>query len=246
MQIKAILNRVQKYKSFVYGKVSWVDNAAVPTFEVEIKPRLNSRPICSCCGYKRPGYDTFPERRFEFIPMWGCKLFFVYKPRRVNCPRCGIHVESMPWVEGKRRLTEAYAWHLAGWAERLSWKEVAVAFHTTWDHVFCSVERAVNWGLEHQDLSKVEAIGVDEIAWKQGHRYLTLVCQVDEHDKRLLWVGEKQKAKTLLKFFLLFGKERSQSLRFVCSDMWKPYLKVIPKKAGNAQNILDRFHVMTH
>ena len=85
----------------------------------------------------------------------------------------------MPWAAGKHRLTEAYAWFLAGWAKRLSWKEVAVAFHTTWDHVFCSVERAVTWEREHQDLSGVKAIGVDEIAWLRGHRYLTLAYQID-------------------------------------------------------------------
>ncbi len=246
MQIKTILNRVQKYKSFVYGSVHWLEGASVPTLEVEMRPRTNSRPICGHCAKKRPGYDRLPVRRFEFIPMWGCKIFFVYRPRRVDCPRCGISVEDMPWVEGKRRLTEAYAWYLAGWAKRLSWKEVAEAFHTSWDHVFCSVERAVNWGRGHQDLSGVDAIGVDEIAWKRGHRYLTLVYQIDEHNKRLLWIGERRTAKTLLRFFRWFGKERSLALKFICSDMWKPYLKVIAKKAGDALNILDRFHVMTH
>jgi len=226
--------------------VRCVEGASVPTIEVEIKARLNSRPVCSCCGCKRPGYDTLPERRFEFIPMWGNRVFFVYAPRRVECSDCGIRVEKMPWVEGKHRLTEAYAWFLAGWAKRLSWQEVAVAFRTTWDHVFCSVERAVTWGRKHQDLSGIEAIGVDEIAWQRGHRYLTLVYQIDGHCKRLLWIGEKRTVKTLIRFFRWFGKERSQALKFICSDMWKPYLKVIAKKAGNALNILDRFHIMTH
>jgi len=69
MQIKTILNRVQKYKSFVYGTVRCVEDASVPTLEVEIKARSNSRPVCSGCGCKRPGYDTLPERRFQFIPM---------------------------------------------------------------------------------------------------------------------------------------------------------------------------------
>ncbi|MEC4676654.1 MAG: hypothetical protein VST72_07040 [Nitrospirota bacterium] len=57
----------------------------------------------------------------------------------------------MPWVTGKHRLTDTYAWFLAGWAKRLSWKEVAEAFHTTWDHVFHSVEMAVLWGRKHMD-----------------------------------------------------------------------------------------------
>jgi len=75
---------------------------------------------------------------------------------------------------------------------------------------------------------------------------LTLVYQIDGHCKRLLWVGDKRTIKTLLRFFRWFGKERSQALKFVCSDMWKPYLKVIAKKAGKAINILDRFHIMAH
>ena len=246
MQIKTILNRVQKFKSFVYGTVCWVEGAAVPTLEVELQPRLNSRPVCSGCGCKRPGYDTLPARRFEFIPMWGHKVFFIYSPRRVNCRCCGVRVERMPWVAGKHRLTEAFAWFLAGWAKRLSWKEVGEAFRTTWDHVFCSVELAVDWGREHQDLSGVTAIGVDEIAWQRGHRYLTLVYQIDGHCKRLLWIGEKRTVKTLLRFFRWLGRDRSHALQFVCSDMWKPYLKVIAKKAAKAINILDRFHIMTH
>ena len=246
MQLNTILNRVQKFKSFVYGRVRWIEASKEPTIEIELHPRKNSRPICTGCGHRRPGYDTLPIRRFEFIPMWGIKVFFLYAPRRVDCPVCGIRVERMPWSKGKHRLTEAYAWFLASWAKRLSWKEVAEAFHTTWDHVFCSVEMAVSWGRENRDLSSIKAIGVDEIQWQIGHRYLTLVYQIDAHCRRLLWIGKKRKAKTLLGFFRWFGKERTKELDYVCSDMWKPYLKVIAKKADQAIHILDRFHIMGH
>jgi len=244
MQLKTILNRVQKFKSFVYGTICWVEDAKEPTIDVELSSRANSRPICSGCGRKRPGYDRLPIRRFEFIPMWGIKVFFLYAPRRVDCPICGIRVERMPWSEGKHRLTETYAWFLAGWARRLSWKEVAEAFRTSWDHVFCSVEMAVTWGREQRDLSGIEAIGIDEIQWQRGHKYLTLVYQIDAGCRRLLWIGKKRKVKTLLRFFRWFGKERTKELDYICSDMWKPYLRVIAKKAGHAIHILDRFHIM--
>jgi transposase len=200
MQLKTILNRVQNFKSFVYGKVRWVDEATEPTIEAELRPRANGQAMCVGCQRRRPGYDTLPVRRFEFIPMWGIKVFFIYAPRRVSCPDCGIRVERMPWATGKHQLTETYAWFLAGWARRLSWKEVAEAFRTTWDHVFCSVEMAVAWGRVHQDLSGIEAIGVDEIAWQRGHNYLTLVYQIDAECRRLLWIGQERKAKTLLRF----------------------------------------------
>lgn len=246
MLVKTILNRVQKFKSFVYGAVRWVDHEGEPALEVELRARANSRPLCSGCGRASPGYDRLPARRFEFVPLWGLKVFFRYAPRRVDCPGCGVRVEHLPWALGKRRLTQAYAWFLARWAKRLSWKEVAEAFRMSWEAVFRSVEMAVAWGRAHQDLSGVESIGVDEIQWQRGHRYLTLVYQIDSGCKRLLWVGERRTVRTLLKFFRWFGRERSAALRFICSDMWQPYLKVIARKAGQAIHVLDRFHIMAH
>ena len=246
MQLKTILNRVQKFKSFVYTEVRWTGSETQPELEVEMAERANGRALCSGCSCPRPGYDRLPARRFEFVPLWGIKVFLVYAPRRVDCPECGVRVEQMPWASGKHRLTQAYAWFLARWAKRLSWKEVAEVFRSSWDSVFRSVEMAVEWGRAHQDLSGIEAIGIDEISRQRGHRYLTLVYQIDRHCKRLLWVGKDRKTKTLLGFFRWLGQERSAGLRYVCSDMWKPYLKVIAKKAGQAVHVLDRFHIMAH
>jgi transposase len=244
MQLKTILNRVEYFKSFVYGKVRWVDDAARPAIEVEIRPRKNGRPICSGCGQERPAYDRLPARRFEFVPLWGIAVWFVYAMRRVECPECGVKVEKVPWCDGKNQLTTTYRWFLAGWARRLCWKGVACAFHTTWQNVFRSVKHAVSWGLDHRSLEGIQAIGVDEMQWQRGHKYLTLVYQIDEDCRRLLWAGKDRTTKTLLRFFRMLGKERSARLRFVCSDMWKPYLKVIGRKAGQAIHVLDRFHIM--
>jgi transposase len=246
MQVKTILNRVQKHRCFVHGAVRLLEELGEILIEAEIRPRANSRPMCSGCELPAPGYDTLTPRRFEFVPLWGIKVFFVYAMRRVECERCGVVVETVPWAEGKSHLTRTYAWFLAKWAKRMSWTEVAEAFRTTWDHVFHSVEMAVSWGREHRNLEGITALGVDEIQWQRGHRYLTLVYQIDEQCKRLLWIGKDRKVKTLLRFFRWFGKQRSSALRFICTDLWKPYLRVIAKKASGAVNILDRFHIMSH
>jgi transposase len=87
---------------------------------------------------------------------------------------------------------------------------------------------------------------VDEILWRRGHRYLTLVYQIDRQCRRLLWVGQDRTEATLLGFFLEFGEERAAKLKYVCSDMWKPYLKVIATKASSALHVLDRFHIVQH
>lgn len=244
MQLTTILNRVEHFKSFVYGKARLVEDAPRLTIEVEIKARKNGRPICSGCGRAAPGYDRLPERRFEYIPVLGIAVYFVYAMRRVDCPSCGVKVEKVPWCDGKNQLTTTYRWFLAAWAKRLSWQGVASAFGTTWQNVFRSVKHAVSWGLAHRDLEGIESIGVDEIQWQHGHKYLTLVYQIDKDCRRLLWVGKDRTAKTLLRFFRMLGKDRTAKLRFVCSDMWKAYLKVIAKKAGQAVHVLDRFHIM--
>jgi len=246
MQLKTILNRVQKFKSFVYKNVVSLDSGEDPVLMIEMAPRANSKPICSGCGLPGPGYDTLPPRLFEFVPLWGIAVFFAYAMRRVDCPRCGVTVEMVPWADGKNTLTKTHMHFLATWAKRLSWKETALVFHTTWEKVYHSVEWAVEWGLAHRDLSNVLSIGVDEVLWHRGHKYLTVVYQIDSECKRLLWVGKDRTVKTLLRFFRAFGKERAARLLFICSDMWKPYLNVIAKKAAHAIHVLDRFHIAMH
>ena len=245
MQLKTILNRVQKHQSFIYTDIKLKEGEQLK-LDIAIRPRSNSRPICSGCGRKRPGYDTLPVRQFEFIPFWGILVNFVYAMRRVNCPDCGIKVERVPWADGKRTVTNAYAWFLARWAKQLSWSQTAEAFRTSWHTVYSSVEMAVQWGRARVDLAGITAIGIDELCWGRWHRYVTVVYQINRDRIRLLWVGEKRTTKTALRFFRWLGKERTKQLKYVCSDMWKPYLKVIARMAPQALNILDRFHIVAH
>ena len=132
MQLKSILNRVQKHPSFVYETVRLVEHPRL-TLEVRVRPRAGTRATCSQCRRRAPGYDTQVVRRFDFVPLWHIPVVFLYAMRRVDCPRCGVRVEALPWATGKHRLTDAYAWFLAGWAKRLSWQEVAAPFPTSWD-----------------------------------------------------------------------------------------------------------------
>jgi transposase len=245
MQIKTLLNRVSRFKSFLFRRVSLVQRGRREVIEVEVEARANSRAICSGCGHGATCYDRRAHpRRFEFVPLWAFAVVFIYRMRRVDCRTCGIVTERVPWSEGKETLTYAYRSFLATWARRVSWMEVARYFHTSWRKVFCAVEYTVQYGLAHRDLRGIEAIGVDEVAWKLGHHYLTVVYQLDAGCRRLLWIGQERTEASLRGFFRQFGPERSAQLGFVCSDMWKPYLKVIKECAQQAIHILDRFHIV--
>ena len=246
MLLKTILNHIEKHASFIYDQIRLVRGGASELIEVQVRCRKRSRPVCSGCSRRGPRYDTLSRREFQYVPLWGIPVVFLYSMRRVNCRRCGIRVESVPWAVGKRQTTCSFEWFLATWARRLSWSEVAQIFGTSFETVFRAVERAVEWGRAHADYSGIEAIGIDEIQWKFGQTYLTLVYQIDVGICRLIWIGEHRTLGTINAFFEWFGAERMAHLRFVCSDMWKPYLRAIREKVSHALHILDRFHIVAH
>ena len=242
MRLISVLNHFQRYPGFVYEKARLCRETQ--TIEISVRSRRGSRPVCSGCD--RPGttYDHLSPRRFEFVPLWGCMVVLLYHMRRVDCRTCGVRVEAVPWGVGKHQLTKAYMLFLAHWARKLSWQETARSFRSTWEKVCQSVEYVVQWGLEHRQLGPITAIGVDEIQYARGHKYLTLVYQIEQQCTRLLWIGRERTTESFAGFFTLIGKELAQNIEFVCSDMWQPYLAVIREQCSQAIHILDRFHIV--
>jgi transposase len=242
MLLTRLLNACHHFPGFVYEGARLCE--AAKTIEIDVRPRRGSRPRCSGCSQPTRGYDQLSERRFEFIPIWGFAVVLLYCMRRVDCRHCGVKVEEVPWGIGKHTLTKAYMLYLAHWARKLSWKETAQSFHTSWEKVCQAVEYVVQWGLEHRQLGPLRAIGVDEIQYGKGHNYLTLVYQIEAGCVRLLWVGKERTTESFQQFFTLIGKELAEGIEFVCSDMWKPYLDLIAQHCTRALNILDRFHIV--
>lgn len=258
MLLKTLLNRVHPVKGFVYASDRLVMDAKEANgcrIEVTLRARRGSRGVCSCCGRAGPTYDHLEERRFDFVPLWGLAVVLVYALRRINCRPCGVKVEQVPWLTAgsKSPMSTALSLFLARWARRLSWQETAEVFGFNWDYVYRAVKAVVAYGLKHRDLSGIGALGVDEVAWAKGHRYVTLVYQIDEGARRLLHVSADRSSKSLLRFFVMLRREGRRvgvnlrsSIGFVCSDMWKPYLKVIGKKLPGAVHILDRYHIVAN
>jgi transposase len=243
LQLITILNRCHRFRGFVYHQARFSSDHK--SIEIVVRPRKGSKAVCSRCHEPGPGYDQLAERRFEFIPFWGFLVFLLYSMRRVDCRRCQeVRVEEVPWGDGKHTLTKAYMLFLARWARRLSWKETAEAFRTSWEKVFDAVESVVTFGLEHRAFGQIDAIGVDEIQYAKGHKYLTLVYQIDPGLTRLLWIGRERTIESFQGFFKVIGDELASKIVFVCSDMWEPYLKVIRQKCSEALHILDRFHIV--
>ena len=254
MLIKTLLNEVHPVKGFVYGKLMRVEDDSALNgrrIEVQVRSRKGSRGLCSGCGEPGPGYDRLPERSFDFVPVWGIAVALLYALRRINCPTCGVKVERVPWCDpaSKSPMTTAFKVFLSRWAKLLSWRQTAVCFGVSWDSVYRAVAEVVAWGLEHRDLSGIDAIGVDEVAYAKGHKYLTLVYQLNSGCRRLLHVSRGRSMRSLLEFFRMLKKAKvdyAETIKYVCSDMWQAYLTVIARKVPKALNILDRYHIVAN
>lgn len=245
MRIRTLLNRCHYLKSFVYEKERLEEHEGQAVLVVDVVPRKNGRAVCSGCGRLAGGYDRGDKARlFSFVPLWGFPVYLRYEMRRVHCPGCGVKVEQVPWAVGKSPRTRAFEVFLARWARRLSWQEVAGIFRTSWEQVYRSVGSVVAYGLAHRRLEGIQAIGVDEVQYRRGHQYLTVVYQLDNGCRRLLYVGKNRTVKSLLGFFRELGQAQCLAVQYVCSDMWRPYLKVINRKLPQALHILDRFHIV--
>jgi transposase len=246
LEVKTILNRIQHFPGFVYESILLEGPQDHPRIGVYLSANERIRSQCGQCGKRCAGYDHLPKRRWGFVPLWNLPVDFHYTPRRVECAQCGVVEELIPWSEGKRPLTKTLMVFLAGWAKRMSWKDVSRAFGASWDAVYESVAWVVQWGLAHRILGKVEAIGVDEIHWRKGKasgNFLTLIYQIDLGSRRLLWSGPRRTMRTLRTGFKELGVEFVAGLKYVCSDMWRPYRSVIAKMVPQALHILDRFHI---
>ena len=241
MLIESLVKETLELQGFRVVKVTGSASELVAM----IAPDKRFSPRCSQCLESAPYRDTRPMRRFRHVPMWGIPVELWYIPRRVSCPRCnGVHVEAMPWVSGKQRMTRALMVTLAIWTRVLPWKQVARLFRCAWGTVATAVEEAVAYGLKHRDLEGLTHIGIDEISRKRGHVYVTNVY--DLGNKRLVWSGEGRSKETLEAFFEFLGPEKTAALDGICCDMWQPYIDTIKERAPQAVLVFDKFHIVRH
>ncbi len=110
--------------------------------------RIRRRRLsCGQCGHRAKVRDRLRRRRWRHVPLWGIPVTITYQPSRVNCPTCGIKVESIPWAQGKSPLSQPLIVVLATWSRLLAWDVVARLFGVCWSTVRAAVEAAVAYDL---------------------------------------------------------------------------------------------------
>jgi transposase len=217
-----------------------------PVKVVSVRPdrRWERRPRCGACRARAPLYDRGHRRRWRSLDDGLLRVYLEAELPRVTCPVHGVVIAAVPWARHGAGHTipfdETVAWFAAGASKKL----VAELWRINWHTVGAIVERvmAERDGQDGDRLAGVTRIGVDEVHFAKGQRYLTVV--VDHDTGRLLYVVEGRSKATVRGFFDLLGKERSHELTHISADGAEWISLVVAERATNAALCLDPFHVV--
>ncbi len=240
--LETFIRKQLRLKAHTVTKVAETDEFMIVWID-----RLGKRLLrCGVCRQRcREVHSVRKERDWRDLSLRKLPLKLRYRPRRVECPRCGVRVEDFPWAEPWARVTRALSNAVAILARELSWQGTAREYGLNWKSVATIVKRAVQYGLRHRARLPVHVIGIDEVSRRKGQVYLTVVYDLER--RVLLWVGEDRTEEAVKKFFTEeLGRRRCHTLRVVCMDMWAAYANLVREHAPNAQILFDRFHIVQH
>jgi transposase len=199
---------------------------------------------CPHCARGLPLYDHAEERTWRHLDSCQYQTHLHARIPRVECGEHGVVQVTVPWAEARSRFTllfERLAIDVLGQCDVTGATKI---LRVSWDEAWGIMERAVTRGRQRKAPKVVRRIGVDEKAAAKGHRYLTLVCDLE--DGTVEHIAEERKKESLDGYYQGLSEEQLAGIEAVAMDMWEPYIQAtlarVPEAAGKI--VFDRFHVM--
>jgi transposase len=201
---------------------------------------------CPECGKPCPLHDHSPERRWRHLDTCQYQTVLHAMAPRTSCPEHGVRVVRLPWAEPGGHFTALFERLAIEWLMEASQSAVAKRLGLSWDEVHGMMDRAVARGLARRQAEPTPYLGVDEKAYRKGHRYLTLVNDLDRG--RVLYVAVDRKKSSLDGFWPTLTTAQKESIRGVAMDMWEPYEQSVREHVPGAEDkiVYDKFHIAGH
>ena len=205
--------------------------------------RRRRRPVCPCGWKGRAVYDR-SIRRWRHLDLGASKLVLRAEIRRLHCRRCDrVRTEAVDWARPAARHTRDFEDVVAWLAQHTDKTTITKLLRTSWETVAGIVGRVVAEHLDTRRLEGLYRIGVDEVSWRKGHRYLTVVADHDR-DGIVVWAGEGKTHQTLERFYDELGEQGCKGLQAVSLDMGGAYKRATDNNAPQARQCVDPFHVV--
>ena len=191
-------------------------------------------------------YDHAAERSWRHLDSCQFQTVLHARTPRVSCPEHGVRQAELPWAEPGGRFTRLFEALAIDVLLATDVKKAATILGITWDEAWHIMERAVLRGRRAKPSAMPALIGVDEKAIAKGHRYMTLVCNLEQ--ATVEYIGQDRKQASLEVYFEAFEPEVRQALQAISLDMWPPYINACRDKVPGADQkmVFDRFHIMRH
>jgi len=218
-----------------------VHRPGIDVVEVELRPRSGPVSRCGGCGGKTRRVHDWVMRKAQDLPIWDFRTRLTVHCRRVLCTRCGCRTEQIEWLDRYSRVTKRLADAVVLLCEVLPIQHVAQHYGMSWNTVKRIHKAHLQKELEPADLSGITVIGMDEFAIQKGHRYATVIVDMDT--KRVLWVGRGRGREDIRPFFHLLGKEGCKQLEAVAMDMNGAYEEEVRAHCPHIAIIYDLYHV---
>lgn len=214
------------------------------TVVVHVRPHASERRRCPSCRRRCPVYDGgVGRRRWRALDLGTVRAEIEADASRVCCPRHGVLVAAVPWARHHAGHTREFDDQIAWLAVTCSKSAVAELMRIAWRTVGSIITRVwADIDVAHDRFAGLRRIGIDEISYKRGHRYLTVV--VDHDSRRLVWAAPGRDKATLRGFFDLLGPERAEAITHVSADAADWIADVVAERAPNAVRCADAFHVV--
>ncbi len=214
--------------------------------EVYVGHAAGQRFACSECGLELGVYDHLASRDWRHLDSCQFLTYLHARPPRVSCPQHGVRQVNLPWAQAGSRFTSMFEALAIDVLQAANVKRAAAILRITWDEAWHLMERAVLRGRAAKDEVIPQQIGIDEKAIAKGHRYMTLVCDLQEASVQ--YIGEERKQTSPEAYFDAFEREQLESIEAVSLDMWQPYISACREKvpAADTKMVFDRFHIMSH
>ena len=212
---------------------------------LSVRPKAAEAGRCSRCRRRCPGYDGGDGiRRWRTLDVGTTKAYLQAAAPRVECDEHGVVVAHVPWARPGAKHTWLFEDTCAWLAAHTAMSVLTIMLRIAWRTVAAIVTRVVADGRDTNDLlTGLARIGVDEISYRKGHRYLSVI--VDHDTGRLVWAAEGRNQETLGKFFDQLGIERARLLTHVSADGAEWIHAVVRERAPKAIICLDAFHVVS-
>jgi transposase len=211
---------------------------------IHVRPYKSELGRCSVCGGKAPGYDEgVGRRRWRARDLGAMKVFVEGNAPRVECPKHGVVRAQVPWARSGSRFTRAFEDRVAWLAARTDKSTVSELMRTTWRSVGRIVERVSHEREDDARFGRIRRLLIDEVSFRKGHRYLTVVFDGDTG--QLLWASEGRDSETVHRFFDLLTDQERAGIESVAADSAPWIVGPVRERCPDATICADPFHVVS-